>query len=94
MESEREGVYKVPKWLHRPYQVLFFDSEDLGLIFFCLMLGFLFGGIFWIIGLSVPFLVLKKKSKSPRGYIKHLFYLVGLYRFKGCPSVFEDKFWE
>jgi hypothetical protein len=91
--SEKYG-YRVPKFLHRPYQVLFFDSEDLGMLFFFFMLGFLFGGIFWIIAITGSYVVLKKKRKSPRGYIKHLFYLLGLYDFKNCPSVFENKFYE
>jgi len=86
------GRYKIPKYLHRPYQVLFLDSEDLGIIFFFFLFAFLFGGIFWILFLVVPFMVLKKKRKSPRGYVKHLLYLLGLYDFKNCPSVFEKKF--
>ncbi|MDK2812635.1 MAG: hypothetical protein PWQ78_845 [Petrotoga sp.] len=91
---EKQGRYKIPKYLHRPYQVLFFDAEDMGMLFFFFLLGFLFGGVFWIIGAVCAFVILKKKSKSPRGYIKHLFYLLGLYRFKGCPTIFEDRFYE
>ncbi len=86
--------YKISKWLHRPYQVLFFDSEDLGVIFFFFMLAFLFGKIFWLFLFIFPYLILKKKKRSPRGYIKHLLYLTGLYRFKNCPTVFESRFYE
>jgi len=90
----KNGRYRVPKFLHRPYQVLFFDSEDLGLIFFFFMFAFLFGGIFWILLFAGPFFIFRKKRKSPRGYIKHLLYLTGIYTFKGSPSAFENRLYE
>jgi len=58
------------------------------------MLAFLFGGIFWILFIIGPFFIFRKKKKSPRGYIKHLLYLTGMYTFKGSPSAFESKFYE
>jgi len=93
-EQSQPGQYKISKWLYRPYQVLFFDSEDLAIGFFFFLIAFIFGGIFWLIAPVALYFIYKEKAKRGRGFIKHLLYRAGFYNFKGCPSVFEKKFRE
>lgn len=88
------GQYKISKWLYRPYQVLFFDTEDLALLSSLVILGFLFGGIFWLLIPIGTYLFIRIKRRGGRGAVKHFFYMIGFFTFKGCPSVFEKKFWE
>ena len=86
--------YKIPRFLHQPHRLVFLDSDEAGVLFLFLVLAVLFGGVFWILFFTVPFVLIRKKRKSPRGYVKHLLYHVGLYDFKGAPSVFEKRFSE
>ncbi|MEM4959583.1 MAG: type IV conjugative transfer system protein TraL [Nanopusillaceae archaeon] len=88
--------YRIPKFLHRPYQVLFLDSEDLGVIFFFFMVNMLFdlGKLGWIASILAVYFLLKLKRNGPRGYVKHLGYHIGLVKFKMAPGRFETKFYE
>jgi len=88
--------YRIPKFLHRPYQVLFLDSEDLGLIFFIFIVNFLFdiGKLGWILSVLGMYFLFRIKRNGPRGYLKHLGYYVGFVKFKMAPGRFETKFYE
>lgn len=88
--------YRIPRFLHRPYQVLFLDSEDLGVIFFFFMVNMLFdlGKLGWIASILAVYFLFKLKRNGPRGYVKHLGYYVGVFKFKGAPGRFETKFYE
>jgi len=95
IQTQDTEQYRVPKWLYRPYQILFFDAEDIAVIFSFLSLAYIFGGWFlWILAFVGPYLILQEKKKRGRGFIKHLLYKTGIFKFKGCPSVFERKFFE
>jgi len=85
---------RIPQYLHRPYQVLFFEVDELVVVILTLFLGLCFGSIFWVLTIPVVFLLSYFKKKYPRGYIKHVFYMTGLVVFKGAPNYFETKFEE
>lgn len=80
-----------PQFLHRPYQVLFFEMDDLILIILLFSLALIFGGIFWVLFFVVPYVMSIFKKRFPRGYVKHMIYFLGLFAFKFAPSVFENR---
>lgn len=88
---EREDL-RIPQFLHRPYQVLFFEADELA----CLVLGFvfiLFFGLwmtFLLVGLA--FFLSWAKKRYPRGYLRHMLYKIGLVDLKNAPTYFENKF--
>lgn len=86
--------YRIPQYLHRPHQILFFDAEDMALIMLLFVLAMMFGYIFWLLLFVVPYIYMKTKKKYPRGTLKHVIYRLGLIHFKGSPSIFEKKFME
>jgi len=93
MDKEK-NTFWVPQYLHRPYQVLFFETEELAGFLLAFFLALMFGGIFWIITFFTVFVLNYFKTRYPRGYLKHIFYTIGLIQFKGAPSSFEKKFCE
>ncbi|MEM7828039.1 MAG: type IV conjugative transfer system protein TraL [Candidatus Aenigmatarchaeota archaeon] len=83
---------KFPQYLHRPYQVLWFETDDMGLLALCFILAIIFGGIFWILLFVVPTVYMKTKAKYPRGYLRHLLYFAGVLPFRKYPE-FTVKEW-
>jgi len=92
MENSQTNRLKVPQYLYRPYQVLFFETDELVVLVVMLFFGIVFGGIFWLLIIPTVFLLIHLKKKYPRGYIKHVFYRLGLLTFKNAPTSFERKF--
>jgi type IV conjugative transfer system protein TraL len=89
LENER-----FPQYLHRPYQVLWFETDDMGIISLCFILAIIFGGLFWVGLIVIPFLYMKFKKTYPRGYLRHLMYFMGIIRFKKYPDFFVKEFVE
>lgn len=86
--------YKIPQYLHKQHQVLFFESDELAFIMLLFLLALMFGYVFWILLFVLPALYMKIKKKYPRGALKHLFYTIGVISFKGAPSYFEKNYHE
>ncbi len=86
--------YRIPKYLHKPYSVLFLESDDLALLFLFFMLAMIFGGIFWIFLLVVPIVWWRLKTKYSRGLLRQIIYVVGLVNLKNVPHYFANKFYE
>ncbi len=85
---------KFPQYLHRPYQVLWFEPDDMGLVSILFMLCILFGGWpFWVALFVVPYVYMKFKSNAPRGFFKHLLYHLGVYGIKIFPHSMIDEFY-
>ena len=82
------------KYLHKPFRLLWFESDEIFLFFVGIMLGiyvsFWFVPLFFVLALFVR----KAKEKQARGFVKHFFYYFGFLRFKGYPTFFESKFQE
>lgn len=85
---------RIPQYLHRPYQVLFFEVDELFALIIMLFLAISFGTIFWVLLVPYMYMLSYFKKKYPRGYLKHLFYVLGLINFKNAPSYYETKFYE
>ncbi len=87
-------VFRPYKYLHKPYRVIFFESDELVLIllavFSAMVISFKLVPVFAV---GVYFLR-KLKPHLPRGFLRHIPYFLGLYRFRSCPSFFDSRFQE
>lgn len=86
---------KIPQYLHRPLQVLWWESDE----FLIVMLGFgmwlTFGGYYFVVvGLTVPYVYSKFKKRYSRGFLRHMMYFAGFKRFEGYPEFFMKDFIE
>ncbi len=85
---------KVPQYLSSPFQILWFETDDIGIVTALFTLAMIFGGLFWALLIAGPFFYSRVKKKYPRGFMKHLFYFCGLVRLKGYPDYFESEYYE
>ena len=86
---------KFPRHLSAPIQILWWEEDQLVLFAVSYITGVYFsGGVGWILALLTHFMYPKYKRASPRGFLKHSFYFIGLARLRGYPSHFEKDFWE
>jgi len=88
-------MMKIPQYLHRPLQVLWWESDEFVVVMLGLILWLLFGGYYFIlIGLIVPFFYSRFKKRHSRGFFGHLMYFLGFKKFKGYPEFFMKDFIE
>lgn len=85
---------KFPRYLSSPFQVLWFETDELGIILMFFVLAMMFGYLFWILLFTGPYYYGKLKKNYPRGFLKHTLYFLGLKPLKGYPSYFEKEFLE
>lgn len=84
-----------PQYLSKPYQVLWFEPDDIVFTYAAvLVFGFRIGGLAWIMVALVPFGYSRMKKNYPRGFIKHLGYFLGITTFKGYPGYYQQDFRE
>ncbi|MEM4619118.1 MAG: type IV conjugative transfer system protein TraL [Desulfurococcaceae archaeon] len=86
--------FKVPQYLHLPYQVLFFELDDLLLIMLFIFISVYFSFTIGLIILVFLIVYMKMKKRFGRGYLIHLFYAIGVMKFKGYPTYFEKRFYD
>ena len=83
---------RFPQYLSAPFQVLWFETDELGLLVIFFLLAMLFGSFFWILIFVGPHLYSGVKAKYPRGFLKHSLYFLGILKMKGYPLFFEHRF--
>ena len=89
---------RFPQYLHRPFQVLWFETDELVFIF--AMMGFLILSDSIPIWIWITLLVSglwgfrKLKERYPRGFAKHFMYESGLVSYKGYPGADKGEFYE
>ena len=78
---------RIPRYLHLPIQLLWFDIEDIGLLF-CLYALYLIVDSPWmlLLLLVVPYAFKVIKAEQPRGFLRHALYRYGFARLRGYPS--------
>ncbi len=82
------------KYLHRPFRLVWFESDELMLILIGIFLSFVVYVWSFLLFIALVYGMKKAKPKLPRGFIKHIAYYLGVYRFKGYPVFFTNKFIE
>jgi hypothetical protein len=53
-----------------------------------------FGGIFWLGMIAAPLSYGLLKRRYPRGFLRHMFYMIGWTKLHGYPTFFEEEFVE
>jgi len=85
---------RFPQYLSSPIQVLWFETDELGIIMLCFLLAEILNGWFWLLLIIGPFIYSRSKLKYPRGFLKHMLYLSGIKGLHNYPSTFEKTFVE
>ena len=85
---------RMPQYLSSPYQLLWFEPDDLSFMAIGYLLAMIFGGFFWFVMIALPVGYSLLKRRYPRGFLRHLFYIVGWAELKGYPIYFEETFIE
>jgi type IV conjugative transfer system protein TraL len=85
---------RFPQYLSSPFQVLWFETDELIIVFTFLIFALIFGYLFWLLLFLGPYLYTRLKKKYPRGFLRHMLYFIGLIHIKGYPSYFEKEFFE
>jgi len=85
---------KFPQYLSKPFQILWFESDDLVIMLIFFVFAITFGSLFWLVMFAAPYLYSKLKKRYPRGFFRHTLYFLGLIKLKGYPSYFEKEFQE
>lgn len=83
-----------PQYLSKPIQVLWFETDELILFVFTLTLALIYGKIMWLIFLVVQYFYTRTKRVKPRGFLKHVFYMLGLIKIRNYPDYFQREFHE
>jgi len=85
-----------PQYLSKPYQVLWFEPDDMVLTIVALnIFGFKIGGwLGYALVVATPIYYGRLKRNYPRGFVKHMGYFLGISSFKGYPTYFQQKFRE
>jgi hypothetical protein len=79
---------KMTKYLHLPLQVLWFDTNEIALIFILYIMALCFGGLMWAALFILPAPIIKQKRKLHRGH------QMGWMNFKGYPNSSARIFYE
>ena len=85
---------KFPQYLSRPFQVLWFEVDELAIFTFTLTVALIYGGLAWIVFVGVQYGYIRTKRSKPRGFLKHLLYACALLQMKNYPGYFEQEFHE
>jgi len=85
---------KFPQYLSKPFQVLWFEVDEL-VIFLCsLTATLIYGGWMWIVFPAVQYFYTRTKRKNSRGFLKHFLYILGFVQMKNYPDYFQKEFHE
>ncbi len=92
--NENNLTQKFPQYLSKPIQILWFETDELILFVFTLTLALIYGKIMWIVFLVTQYFYTRTKRLKPRGFLKHILYLLGLIKIKNYPDYFQREFHE
>lgn len=85
---------RFPQFLSSPIQVLWWEADELGVIFVCFTLAMIFGGAFWALLVLGPLAYGRLKKKHQRGFLKHALYIFGIRDLSPYPGPFVSRFTE
>ena len=85
---------KFPQYLSRPFQVLWFEIDELAIFLFTFTVALVYGGMAWIAFVVIQYCYSRTKRKRPRGFLKHVLYVLGLVRMQQYPDYFLQEFHE
>lgn len=86
---------RVPRYLHLPVQILWFDLEDIGVIMASYAIWLVLDS--WAalpLVVLVPWLFKSIKADRPRGFLRHLGYTYGIHKLRHYPAPDVEIFCE
>lgn len=84
---------RVTQYLHKPIQILWFDSHEVMIIGGMYLFGLIGGKWCWL-GMLFLYPIIVFKRKQNRGYFNQVLYFFGFRKFKGYPDPSEKVFYE
>jgi len=85
---------RLPQYLHRPVQILWFDSQEFIVVMSVIFVAVIVGGIIGWSLIGALLLFIPWKRTKPRGFIPHLAWRWGLTRFRHYPGPTQTRFFE
>jgi type IV conjugative transfer system protein TraL len=92
--AEDSFVKQFPQYLSKPFQVLWFEVDELIIFLFTLTLALIYGKVMWVAFLAIQYFYTRTKRKKPRGFLKHGLYMLGFIQMKNYPDYFQREFHE
>ena len=90
-----DSTRKMPQYLTQPYQLLWFEPDDMTVMTLAYLMAMIFGGWFWwLMMIVLPTAYSRMKRNHPRGFLRHSLYMLGWTKMDGYPQFFEDEFIE
>ncbi|ANA41759.1 conjugal transfer protein TraL (plasmid) [Geobacter anodireducens] len=86
--------FRFPTYLTQPYQILWFEIDDLMFFLMSIIVAQAIGGWSWLGVILVPWGCTKLKRNYPRGFGKHVLYYLGLIKMSNYPDYFIKEFVE
>ncbi len=85
---------RLPQYLHRPVQILWFGSDEFMLATSTVFVAAIVGGVIgWALIVALLLFIPWKRSK-PRGFLAHLAWRWGLVSFNHYPGPTQTRFCE
>lgn len=85
-------MVRFPQYLSQPFQILWFEPDDMAFMAVGFIFAQKFGGIFWILMFALPWIYGRMKKRYPRGFLRHTLYFVGIAPMRGYPHFFQKHF--
>lgn len=86
---------KVPQRLNAPYQILWFEEDDISIGSIAIALMVIDGSLLsFLASVAICFTYWHFKKRYPRSFLKHMLYYAGLMTLKGYPTTFQKEFHE
>jgi len=92
--SAKNFSQRFPQYLSKPFQILWFEVDELVIFLFSLTLALIYGKLMWIVFLAVQYFYTRTKRTRSRGFLKHVLYLLGFLKMKNYPEYFQREFHE
>lgn len=93
-QGRRALEERLPQYLHRPVQILWFDSQEFIVVMSVIFVAVIVGGIIGWALIGALLLFIPWKRTKPRGFIPHLAWRWGLARFRNYPGPTQTRFFE
>jgi len=85
---------KFPQYLSKPFQVLWFEIDELVIFLFSLTATLIYGKWMWLVFPVVQYFYTRTKRRNARGFLKHILYVFGFIQMKNYPDYFQKEFHE
>lgn len=84
---------RFPQRLNTPIKIFFIEYDVFVISGVCVGLFIFTHKFIWVLlAFAIPIVFARIQKGKPRGYVRHILYMLGLTRLKGYPMSFEKRF--